>query len=70
VSGSYLVAVVYFKLHAATPDDQSEVREEFRSFVMREMGIRESPIGQRIDGRKIEEVTAYWCLAYQWKATT
>jgi hypothetical protein len=69
VSGSYLVAVVYFKLHA-TPDDQSEVREESRSFVMREMGIRKSPIGERIDGRKIEGVTEYSCLAYQWKATT
>src|ERR1700722_4184943 len=50
VSGSSLVAIVYFKLHA-TPDDQSEVREESRSFVMREMGIRKSPIGERIDGR-------------------
>jgi hypothetical protein len=69
VRGSYLVAVVYFKLHM-TPDDQSEVREESRSFVMREMGIRKSPIGERIDGRKIEEISSYWCVAYQWKATT
>jgi hypothetical protein len=66
VPGSFLVAVVYFTLHA-TQDDQSALREESRSFVMREIGIRKSLIGQRIDGRKIESVTDYWREAYQWK---
>jgi hypothetical protein len=38
------------------------VHEESRFFLMREIGVRKSLIGERIDGRKIEEVTVVLVL--------
>jgi hypothetical protein len=64
--GSFFVAKIFLKIHAAA-DDHSPVVEEARALLMRD-GDRHRAIGQggRLEGRKISGITHYECKVYQW----
>ena len=64
--GSFFVATIFLKIHAAA-DDHSPVIEEVRSAFMRD-GDQHNPIGHmgRLEGRKISGITRYECKVYQW----